>query len=107
MMASSGPIAGRISDKSGSYYPRILGATSLLISVTLFLFANNLNKEFVMIAYAFQGLGMGIFGSANTSYIFSTIKEKDYGSVNALLTLIRKINVHFMVFFHQNHLLKS
>ena len=89
MMASSGPIAGRISDKSGSYYPRILGATSLLISVTLFLFANNLNKEFVMIAYAFQGLGMGIFGSANTSYIFSTIKEKDYGSVNALLTLIR------------------
>ena len=42
-----------------------------------------------MIAYAFQGLGMGIFGSANTSYIFSSIKEKDFGSVNALLTLIR------------------
>jgi len=89
MMASSGPFAGKIADKIGSYYPRVIGATSLLISVSLFIFANNLSKEFVMIAYAFQGLGMGIFGSANTSYIFSSIKEKDFGSVNALLTLIR------------------
>ena len=42
-----------------------------------------------MVAYAFQGLGMGIFGTANTSYIFTSVKENDYGSVNAFLTLTR------------------
>ena len=42
-----------------------------------------------MIAYAFQGLGMGIFGAANTSYIFTSVKENNYGSVNAFLTLTR------------------
>jgi EmrB/QacA subfamily drug resistance transporter len=89
MMAFSGPIAGRLSDKFGSYYPRVLGAASLLVSVSIYLFAGTLNKEFVMFAYAFQGLGMGVFGSANTSYIFSSIKQNEYGSVNALLTLIR------------------
>tara|TARA_B100000029_G_scaffold108944_2_gene100410 strand:- start:9715 stop:11115 length:1401 start_codon:yes stop_codon:yes gene_type:complete len=89
MMAISGPFAGKLSDKIGSYYPRISGALCLMISVSLFLFATILNKEFVMIAYAFQGLGMGIFGAANTSYIFTSVKENNYGSVNAFLTLTR------------------
>ena len=89
MMAISGPFAGKLSDKIGSYYPRIAGALCLTISVSLFLFATILNKEFVMIAYAFQGLGMGIFGAANTSYIFTSVKENNYGSVNAFLTLTR------------------
>ena len=89
MMAVSGPFAGKLSDKIGSYYPRIAGALCLTISVSLFLFATILNKEFVMIAYAFQGLGMGIFGAANTSYIFTSVKENNYGSVNAFLTLTR------------------
>ena len=89
MMAISGPFAGKLSDKIGSYYPRIAGALCLTISVSLFLLATILNKEFVMIAYAFQGLGMGIFGAANTSYIFTSVKENNYGSVNAFLTLTR------------------
>ena len=89
MMAVSGPFAGKLSDKIGSYYPRIAGALCLTVSVSLFLFATILNKEFVMIAYAFQGLGMGIFGAANTSYIFTSVKENNYGSVNAFLTLTR------------------
>ena len=89
MMAISGPFAGKLSDKIGSYYPRIAGALCLTVSVSLFLFATILNKEFVMIAYAFQGLGMGIFGAANTSYIFTSVKENNYGSVNAFLTLTR------------------
>ena len=89
LMAISGPFAGKLSDKIGSYYPRIAGALCLTISVSLFLFATILNKEFVMIAYAFQGLGMGIFGAANTSYIFTSVKENNYGSVNAFLTLTR------------------
>ena len=89
MMAISGPIAGKLSDKMGSYFPRIVGAMCLSISVSLYLFATILNKEFVMVAYAFQGLGMGIFGTANTSYIFTSVKENNYGSVNAFLTLTR------------------
>ena len=89
MMAISGPFAGKLSDKIGSYYPRIAGALCLTVSVSLFLFATILNKEFVMIAYAFQGLGMWIFGAANTSYIFTSVKENNYGSVNAFLTLTR------------------
>ena len=89
MMAISGPIAGKLSDKMGSYFPRIAGAMCLSISVSLYLFATILNKEFVMVAYAFQGLGMGIFGTANTSYIFTSVKENNYGSVNAFLTLTR------------------
>ena len=89
MMAISGPFAGKLSDKMGSYFPRITGAMCLSISVSLYLFATILNKEFVMVAYAFQGLGMGIFGAANTSYIFTSVKENNYGSVNAFLTLTR------------------
>ena len=89
MMAISGPFAGKVSDKMGSYFPRIAGAMCLSISVSLYLFATILNKEFVMVAYAFQGLGMGIFGTVNTSYIFTSVKENNYGSVNAFLTLTR------------------
>ena len=89
MMAISGPFAGKLSDKMGSYFPRIAGAMCLSISVSLYLFATILNKEFVMVAYAFQGLGMGIFGTANTSYIFTSVKKNNYGSVNAFLTLTR------------------
>ena len=89
MMAISGPFAGKLSDEMGSYFPRIAGAMCLSISVSLYLFATILNKEFVMVAYAFQGLGMGIFGTANTSYIFTSVKENNYGSVNAFLTLTR------------------
>jgi len=89
MMAISGPFAGKLSDKIGSYFPRIAGAVCLSISVSLYLFATIFNKEFIMVAYAFQGLGMGIFGAANTSYIFTSVKENNYGSVNAFLTLTR------------------
>ena len=77
----------------GSYFPRIAGAMCLSISVSLYLFATILNKEFVMVAYAFQGLGMGIFGTANTSYISSISKAFILPTLLSIITFLLTISL--------------
>ncbi len=92
MMATMGPIFGRMSDRIGA---RIPGAVGMALSSTGFLLLTRLDEGShlweVIIPMMCSGAGMGMFQPANNSSILSAVEPHRYSVVAAFLNLVRNI----------------
>jgi EmrB/QacA subfamily drug resistance transporter len=93
-MSITASFSGRLSDKYGEKPFVILGLTIILISSFLFsLFNANTSTSLIIIVLMIHGLGMGIWGTPNSSQTVSIVPKNTYGSVAALINLIRTVGM--------------
>ncbi len=90
LMATTGPISGRLSDRIGT---RWLAAGGMALSTAAMLVFWRLGVDsppiHVMAGMALSGAGMGAFSSTNTSAITSGLARERYGIASALLNVTR------------------
>ena len=90
LMATMGPISGRLSDTIGT---RWLAAAGMALSASAMLVFSRLGVDspaiHVMFGMALSGAGMGMFSSTNTSAITIGLGRERYGIVSALLNVTR------------------
>ena len=90
LMATMGPISGRLSDSIGT---RWLAAAGMALSASAMLVYSRLGVDspaiHVMLGMALSGAGMGTFSSTNTSAITIGLGRERYGIVSALLNVTR------------------
>ena len=93
-MSITASISGRLSDKYGEKRFVILGLAIILISSFLFSLFNQKTSILIIIStLMMHGLGMGIWGTPNSSQTVSIVPKNTYGSVAALINLIRTVGM--------------
>jgi EmrB/QacA subfamily drug resistance transporter len=89
-LAVMGPLAGRLSDRIGTRWLAVLG---LVLSASAMITFSRLDADssslHVVLGMLLSGTGAGIFSSANTSAIMSSLGRDRYGIVAALLSVTR------------------
>ncbi|MBI3953419.1 MAG: MFS transporter [Chloroflexi bacterium] len=94
MLAASGPIAGRLSDRMGS---RLLTAGGLLAMAAAFGMYTRLGPSpplvYLIVGQALLGTGMGVFQAPNNSSILGTVPREKYGIASAFLNLLRNLGM--------------
>ena len=89
-LAFLSPLAGRLSDRY-SWRPFTVGG--LALSATGLFLLSRLDEgsslPLVVLAMMFQGAGMGIFYTPNSSSILSVMEQESYGVVSSFLNLVR------------------
>ena len=89
-LALVGPLAGRLSDRVGTRWLAVLG---LVLSASAMITFSRLDADsqplHVVLGMVLSGTGAGIFSSANTSAIMSSLGRERYGIVAALLSVTR------------------
>ena len=92
VLAVTGPIAGRLSDKLGPRIPATAGAIIVAAGFVGFSFAGTETPFYVIsLAAASLGLGMGLFQPSNNSSVLSAVEASRYGVASAFLTLVRNL----------------
>ena len=90
LMATMGPISGRLSDSIGT---RWLAAAGMALSASAMLVFSRLGVDsaaiHVMLGMALSGAGMGTFSSTNTSAVTIGLGRERYGIVSAFLNVTR------------------
>lgn len=90
MMAITGPLSGRLSDKLGSKWPAFSGlclwAGGILVFYSLDVGSNPM---MVSVGMLLMGAGNGIFGSPNTASVMNVVDANRYGVVSALVNIVR------------------
>ena len=93
-MSITASFSGRLSDKYGEKPFVILGLIIILISSFLFsLFDEKTTIVMIIAVLMLHGLGMGIWGTPNSSQTVSIVPKNTYGSVAALINLIRTVGM--------------
>ena len=93
-MSITASFSGRLSDKYGEKQFVILGLIIILISSFLFsLFDEKTTIVMIIAVLMLHGLGMGIWGTPNSSQTVSIVPKNTYGSVAALINLIRTVGM--------------
>lgn len=92
-MALTAPLAGYLSDRTGSR--RILIISFLLLASSYILFSQiNLHssRAYICLALALLGVGMGMFGSPNNSSIFANIPREKAGYTGGFIATVRNLS---------------
>jgi EmrB/QacA subfamily drug resistance transporter len=90
--ATTGPIAGRLSDKYG--WRKFTVAGLILIAGSLVSLSRLTADSSVMLvipSLLVQGIGMGAFYSPNASAVLSTVDKESYGIATAYLNMVRNV----------------
>lgn len=91
-MAITASISGRLSDKFGEKPFIILGLSMVFIGGLMFSQLTPGTSNFLLISIlVFHGLGMGMWASPNGSQTVSLVPKQMYGSVAAMINLIRTV----------------
>lgn len=94
LLAASGPIAGRLSDRRG---PRLFTVGGLLTMAAAFAMYARLGPApslaYLIVGQALMGLGMGIFQAPNNSAMLGTVPRERYGIASAFLNLLRNLGM--------------
>jgi EmrB/QacA subfamily drug resistance transporter len=89
-MAITSPLSGRLSDKIGTKWISMAGLCLMGLSMLLFSqLTLNSSSLFIITGMCFNGTGMGIFSSPNTSAVMGTIPLEDRSITSAFLQLTR------------------
>jgi EmrB/QacA subfamily drug resistance transporter len=90
LLAITGPMAGRLSDRIGTRWLAVVG---LAFSATAMMIFSRLSPDsppiHVILGMVLSGTGSGMFSAANTSAIMSSLGREKYGIVAALLSVTR------------------
>ena len=93
-MSITASFSGRLSDRYGEKQFVILGLIIILIASFLFsLFDEKTTIVMIIAVLMLHGLGMGIWGTPNSSQTVSIVPKNTYGSVAALINLIRTVGM--------------
>ena len=93
-MALSASVSGRFSDRFGEKPFIIVGLIMILVASFLFsTFTPQTSNSFIITILLFHGLGMGIWATPNGSQTVSLVPKQLYGSVAAIINLIRTIGM--------------
>ncbi len=89
-LAVLSPLAGRLSDRYGW---RLFTVGGLALAATGLFLLSRLDEgsslPLVVLAMMFQGAGMGVFYTPNSSSILSVVERESYGVVSSFLNLVR------------------
>ncbi len=89
-LAVLSPLAGRLSDRYGW---RLFTVGGLALSATGLFLLSRLDEgsslPLVVLTMMFQGSGMGVFYTPNSSSILSVVERESYGVVSSFLNLVR------------------
>ncbi|SYZ74055.1 putative Uncharacterized transporter YebQ [Candidatus Zixiibacteriota bacterium] len=92
------PLAGYLADK---FQARIISTTGIVILLAgvwmvRFLDASS-GLDSIIFSLAFIGLGMGVFGTPNTSSIMGSVRKLQLGSASGILSTTRSLSMAFGV----------
>ena len=91
-MALTASVSGRLSDKLGEKPFILIGLLIVFIAGIMFSQLSKDSSNLTLISILiFHGLGMGIWASPNGSQTVSLVPKYMYGSVSALINLVRTI----------------
>jgi len=91
-MAITASVSGRLSDKFGEKRFILLGLIIVFLAGIMFSQLSKDSSNLLLISIlVFHGLGMGIWASPNGSQTVSLVPKYMYGSVSALINLVRTI----------------
>ncbi len=91
-MAITASVSGRLSDKFGEKPFILLGLIIIFLAGVTFSQLSKDSSNLLLISIlVFHGLGMGIWASPNGSQTVSLVPKYMYGSVSALINLVRTI----------------
>ena len=91
-MALTASVSGRLSDKLGEKPFILIGLLIVFIAGIMFSQLSKDSSSLTLISILiFHGLGMGIWASPNGSQTVSLVPKYMYGSVSALINLVRTI----------------
>ena len=92
MLAVTGPLAGRLSDRIGT---RVLATAGMLLAAGGYLSLSQVDRDsslaHVISALMMTMAGMGLFASPNTSSILGAVERERYGVASAFITLVRNL----------------
>ncbi len=90
LMAITGPLGGRLSDRLGTKWPAVGGLCCWTAGITvLYTLEVGSNPAVVSAGMMLMGAGNGIFGSPNTVSVMSSVGSERYGVVSALVNMVR------------------
>lgn len=93
-MSITASFSGRLSDKYGEKIFVIVGLMIILFAGFLFSLFNEETSIMIIISVLMlHGLGMGTWGTPNSSQTVSIVPKNTYGSVAALINLIRTVGM--------------
>ena len=94
VMAILAPLAGRVADRISPRRISVLGAASILCSVTLATLINERTGVGLIIAImVFQGLGFALFSAPNMALIMNSVGPAERGLASALSAVMRSLGM--------------
>ncbi|MFD2114951.1 MFS transporter [Paenibacillus yanchengensis] len=94
LLAIAGPIAGYLSDRFGSRLLMLIGTTSMMAALVLFVVSPAIAPIILLLTALFLlGIGMGLLSAPNNSFIMQHAPVEHVGAIGGMIALTRNLGM--------------